>query len=675
MTFIDRSSIFTPFTETERDTLSKMVDACERSNEFLPRLFLYRLDANGRLRVVFFSSNEAAAFAIKRSLEQFLGDYASHKEIRTIPISELPDRIPHLPNTSAEEKIAVICDAYSQQDLKNNLWTNSKTVDSQLTEAWFLKRCLDFKKLWQSRPSMHVDRQMSLQALLTNFYIDLKLGERARLTRSYHAIAANRYLDARNESFLCLLMLDSFGDYPAIIEHSTAKVVITGRLSSEVLNIFLRALLRVRFSENISIAWLDKHSNDDDKQSLRKELLEWGHIFLKSQYSLVDKFDNQSEFKLLALGVELFGGDSSAVSKQVTDETWIETFNAWRTKGLINEDLLDATPNITTTQQSNVDTTCEQNGWHAWFDQYSKHPEITNSLNDAHFDSSIWRVDNSVLEKFCLVCGDLGDYDRGRFMRCVLPLLLERLLDLFDDNPTDIDPKYLVSLSQTLALEAFYNARDFSLQNALFRVFINSTFNKDHWLDMLECLEIVCDGDRITATSLPEIISLLEVAIDHVPGGRNSILPIWVSSVLPFVKSDHRLSRSLFNIVNCLSKVLSPDLEVLEVATDKKEDLIVVDKTIGIYSLDETCLRRVKSILETQYPNLNIMLNSDKICTSALKNLALRADSIFFASGRAKHQAFYCLDNVRQKLNYPEGNGTTAMVRAIEEYLGELRTS
>lgn len=672
MTFIDRNSIFTSVSESTETSLSKMVDACERSNEYFPRLFLYRVDANERLRLVFFSSDVAAAFAIKRSLGQFLGDFASHKDIRILPVSNLRDRIPHLPNTSANENIAVICDAYSKHDLQNNLWTNPKNVDSQQSEAWFLKKCLEFKKLWQLRPSMQVDRQMSLQALLTNFYIDLKLGERERLTRSFGAIAANQYLDARNENFLRLLMLDSIADYPAIIEHSTSKVVIAGRLSSDVLNLFLRALLRVRYSERITIPWLDAHANDEDKQSLRKELLEWREIFLKSQYSLVDQSDHQSEFKLLALGVELFGGDSSAVLKLVSDATWIDRFNAWRGKASANDDLPDAILNISDCHQVTVDTEYEQEGWLAWFDQYSMHPEIADSLNDAHFDSSIWWVDNSVLERFCSVCEDLGDYDRGRFMRCVLPLMLERLLYPFEDSTTAIDPTYLISLSQTLALETFYNARDFSLQNALLRVFIKNSFNKDHWLGMLECIEIVCDDDRITATSLPEIISLLELAIDHVPGGRSSILPIWVSSILPFVKSDIRLPGSTLNIVNSLSKVLSADLEVLGVAIDKIQELPVVDKTIGIYSLDETCLRRVKSILETQYPNLSIILNSDKICTSALKNLALRADSIFFASGRAKHQAFYCLDNVKHKLNYPEGNGTTAMVRAIEDYLGEL---
>jgi hypothetical protein len=67
------------------------------------------------------------------------------------------------------------------------------------------------------------------------------------------------------------------------------------------------------------------------------------------------------------------------------------------------------------------------------------------------------------------------------------------------------------------------------------------------------------------------------------------------------------------------------------------------------------------------YEGLDVRVNSDEVCTSALKNLAYRADIFVFAWKTSKHAAFFCIKNSSrpgQVLVMAQGAGTSSIVDA-----------
>ena len=66
------------------------------------------------------------------------------------------------------------------------------------------------------------------------------------------------------------------------------------------------------------------------------------------------------------------------------------------------------------------------------------------------------------------------------------------------------------------------------------------------------------------------------------------------------------------------------------------------------------------------YPGLEVKTNSDKSATEALTTLIKSSDYFIFAARSAAHQAFYPLTSARKDIIYPEGKGSSSMIRAFE---------
>ena len=64
---------------------------------------------------------------------------------------------------------------------------------------------------------------------------------------------------------------------------------------------------------------------------------------------------------------------------------------------------------------------------------------------------------------------------------------------------------------------------------------------------------------------------------------------------------------------------------------------------------------------------LEIILNHDKKNTTALETLADTADFFIFASRSAAHQAFYAVSDKRNDLLYPNGKGSSSIVKKFLE--------
>jgi len=95
-------------------------------------------------------------------------------------------------------------------------------------------------------------------------------------------------------------------------------------------------------------------------------------------------------------------------------------------------------------------------------------------------------------------------------------------------------------------------------------------------------------------------------------------------------------------------------------------------KTIGVYTLAQAAGARAKATLETMFPGVSVVVNSDLVCTDQLTALAEGADIFVFAWKSASHQALYCIKNATMKVEpaYPQGKGTASIVRAVLDQVG-----
>ena len=106
-----------------------------------------------------------------------------------------------------------------------------------------------------------------------------------------------------------------------------------------------------------------------------------------------------------------------------------------------------------------------------------------------------------------------------------------------------------------------------------------------------------------------------------------------------------------------------------ENADETSDGTDLTGKLIGIYTLTEAAGTRAKAALQSLYPGCLVELNSDKVSTSALTNLARTADIFVFAWRSSSHQAFYCVKSALGGKDpiYAAGKGTASIVNAVRE--------
>jgi hypothetical protein len=171
----------------------------------------------------------------------------------------------------------------------------------------------------------------------------------------------------------------------------------------------------------------------------------------------------------------------------------------------------------------------------------------------------------------------------------------------------------------------------------------------DWALDLAEVLAV--NRTASPAAQLNFIIAVLEVARARV----------------------HRLTRRHVEALRalCADLNISPD-PYLSGAPEEDEEVGAVaslaGRSIAIYTLAETAGLRALRMLSQLIPAANVTLNSDKVCTDRLANLARSADLFVFAWRSSKHAAYYCIKDHRPRdmpLLMPCGKGSASILRAL----------
>lgn len=118
---------------------------------------------------------------------------------------------------------------------------------------------------------------------------------------------------------------------------------------------------------------------------------------------------------------------------------------------------------------------------------------------------------------------------------------------------------------------------------------------------------------------------------------------------------------------------MMPDINMSDDGEEEEHDPVQVlldDKTLGIYTLTESAGRRVKSFLDERYPTAKINLSHDKHGGSRLHQIAQAADYFLVVSRSASHAATGIIEQhiPTERLIYPQGKGSSSMIRDLAEY-------
>ncbi|MEZ8979538.1 protein DpdD [Vibrio splendidus] len=180
---------------------------------------------------------------------------------------------------------------------------------------------------------------------------------------------------------------------------------------------------------------------------------------------------------------------------------------------------------------------------------------------------------------------------------------------------------------------------------------------------------IICQESGLTSRTFSKFIDIYELIYQFTPINSKSLAEAFGNTFVSFGNQNWaRLSTSQ-SVTFCEMHHLLLGYEFTTpyqyVESGKNTDLASIQISLGIYSLAESALSRAKKIIEKYCPNVKIIINSDKTNTSALSNMAKRADKILFCDRSAAHQAYFAIKAISKDIVYVGGKGSSSIVRAF----------
>lgn len=256
-------------------------------------------------------------------------------------------------------------------------------------------------------------------------------------------------------------------------------------------------------------------------------------------------------------------------------------------------------------------------------------------------------------------------------LRDILPLFI----DWIGRNDVILSVDSLEHLVMSLVMDDKHVKEDLLICSSLFNLAIIQPHTKTQYISILEALN-ECWNSIASVSNIDIAIGAFEEILDSTCLCDETRLTVWSNIETFSVKHWSRLSIIQQTLIRDISAILIESIDHFPQITlspaDGVKTIDLTGKKLAIYSLTESALTRASALLKQYYPELEIRINSDKTATEALKHLVESCDYFIFSSKSAAHQAFYTITDKRKDLIYPQGKGSSSIVKCFTDHVSFL---
>ena len=577
--------------------------------------------------------------------------------------------------------------------------------------------------LYRQRPVLYslVSRQTG--RILRDFYTACHARDGKIAEQYLEELRGNQALSSLNLLFLELQGMAASAKWDAILSHPRLELLLRGRVPERIQRLLLRSSGHLMLN-----AIRDAHFPVDRREDARRLVLG-----LLPLYKHKPRFAHQASFlpdwQLWAMGAALVGIDEWQTATPLLEPDWIKQVEEWVTDAsslpapvkaeeqalikapvimpislekatdLLLEALLAdaereseiyaqlaAMPEATRQALQQTPKLWEawlglkkrsepqDYGWNRWLTdlQQATASERFESLRQqATVHCMDWTPSTFNETQWRAQLGQQSNTPLSKILRDVLPTLLNWLEEYDVQVSASLWPDWLM----LLAVEDIRSEEDVRLGGMILDKFLSGSFTREEYASAIESVAMLC-SENLSARTLGYSLDIAELLYDKVTADDAARLGFWVTLQELLTQRWERLDVSMQLAARMVERLylgehaghaFPAEDNTPGVASSLHRDLS--GKTLAIYSLMEGAARRGKEALRQLYPGLRVELNHDHVATSALVNLAEKADYFVFASGSSKHQAFYTVSEYRKEIIYPSGKGASSIISAFVEAL------
>lgn len=578
--------------------------------------------------------------------------------------------------------------------------------------------------LYHQRPVLHslVSRQTG--RILRDFYTACHARDGKIAEQYLEELRGNQMLSSLNLLFLELQGMAASAKWDSILNHPRLEVLLRGRVPERIQRLLLRSSGHLMLN-----AIRDAHFPLDRREDARRLVLG-----LLPLYKHKPRFAHQTSFlpdwQMWTMGAGLLGIDEWQTASPLLDPDWIRQVEGWaigasslpapieaeeqaliqapvfvlisleNATDLLLEALvadvereseiyvqLAAMPEATRQALQKIpklweawqalEKRCEPQdyGWSRWLADIQKATEserFESLRQQATVHYMDWTPSTFSETQWQALLEQQSNAQLSKVLRDALPTLLNWLEEYDVQVSASLWPDWLM----LLAVEDIRSEEDVRLGGMILDKFLSGTFTREEYASAIESVAMLC-SENLSVRTLGYSLDIAELLYDKITADDGARLGFWVTLQELLKQRWERLDVSMQLSTRMVERLylgehaghtFPEEDNTPGVASSLHRDLS--GKTLAIYSLMEGAARRGKEVLLQLYPGLRVELNHDHVATSALVNLAEKADYFIFASGSSKHQAFYTVTDYRKEIIYPSGIGASSMIAAFISALG-----
>jgi len=578
--------------------------------------------------------------------------------------------------------------------------------------------------LYHQRPVLHslVSRQTG--RILRDFYTACHARDGKIAEQYLEELRGNQMLSSLNLLFLELQGMAASAKWDSILNHPRLEALLRGRVPERIQRLLLRSSGHLMLN-----AIRDAHFPLDRREDARRLVLG-----LLPLYKHKPRFAHQASFlpdwQMWTMGAALLGIDEWQTASPLLDPDWIQQVEGWaigasslpapieaeeqaliqapvvvlisleNATDLLLEALvadaeredeiyaqLAAMPEATRHALQKIpklweawqalEKRCEPQdyGWSCWLadiQQATESERFESLRQQATVHYMDWTPSTFSETQWQALLEQQSNAQLSKVIRDVLPTLLNWLEEYNVQVSASLWPDWLM----LLAVEDIRSEEDVRLGGMILDKFLSGTFTREEYASAIESVAMLC-SENLSVRTLGYSLDIAELLYDKVTADDAARLGFWVTLQELLKQRWERLDVSMQLSTRMVERLylgehaghtFPEEDNTPGVASSLHRDLS--GKTLAIYSLMEGAARRGKEALLQLYPGLRVELNHDHVATSALVNLAEKADYFIFASGSSKHQAFYTVTDYRKEIIYPSGKGASSMIAAFISALG-----